>query len=132
MTAMHATPVPPTPPAPAVFMGMGEPLLNIHNVVEAVAYINKTIGIGARSITISTVGVPGQLERLAQHQLQCVLAVSLHAPNQDLRYALTTPRGSGLLTLPLFCSCRSHHSRQRMPTCKQASEIVELTLVGPP
>lgn len=69
-------------------MGMGEPLLNVSNVVEAVSFINKSIGIGARNITISTVGVPGQLERLAQHKLQCVLAVSLHAPNQELRCVL--------------------------------------------
>ena len=73
-------------------MGMGEPLLNGRNVVEAVRFINRTVGIGARNITISTVGVPGQLERLAQEQLQCVLAVSLHAPNQELRCAPTERR----------------------------------------
>lgn len=66
-------------------MGMGEPMLNIDNVVEAVGIINKQLGIGARSITISTVGVKGQLRKLAKHKLQTVLAVSLHAPNQALR-----------------------------------------------
>ena len=64
---------------------MGEPMLNIDNVVEAVRIINGQLGIGARSITISTVGVKGQLRRLAQLKLQCVLAVSLHAPSQELR-----------------------------------------------
>eukprot|EP00892_Ulva_mutabilis_P008955 jgi/Ulvmu1/6431/UM003_0060.1 len=71
-----------------VFMGMGEPLLNITAVTDAIKFINKGVGIGARNITISTVGVPRQLERLAQHKLQCVLAVSLHAPNQELRESL--------------------------------------------
>jgi 23S rRNA (adenine2503-C2)-methyltransferase len=66
-------------------MGMGEPLLNIENVVEAVRIINKDLGIGARNITISTVGVKGQISALAKHKLQTILAVSLHAPAQDLR-----------------------------------------------
>ena len=68
-----------------MFMGMGEPMLNMENVVEAVSIINKQLGIGTRSITISTVGVKGPLRKLAELKLQCVLAVSLHAPNQPLR-----------------------------------------------
>jgi 23S rRNA (adenine2503-C2)-methyltransferase len=68
-----------------VFMGMGEPLLNVPNVLKAHEVLNKEIGIGARHITISTVGVRGSIEKLAQAQLQSVLAVSLHAPNQALR-----------------------------------------------
>lgn len=71
----------------AVFMGMGEPMLNIDNVVEAVRVINTQLGIGARNITISTVGVKGQIRKLAQYKLQCVLAVSLHASTQELRCA---------------------------------------------
>jgi len=68
-----------------VFMGMGEPLLNVPNVLKAHEALNKEIGIGARHITISTVGVRGSIEKLAHAQLQSVLAVSLHAPNQELR-----------------------------------------------
>ena len=68
-----------------VFMGMGEPLLNVPNVLKAHEVLNKEIGIGARHITISTVGVRGSIEKLAYAQLQSVLAVSLHAPNQELR-----------------------------------------------
>ena len=68
-----------------VFMGMGEPLLNVPNVLKAHKAMNEEIGIGARHITISTVGVRGSIEKLAQAQLQSVLAVSLHAPNQALR-----------------------------------------------
>jgi 23S rRNA (adenine2503-C2)-methyltransferase len=71
-----------------VFMGMGEPLLNTDNVLAAVRSINTDIGIGQRLITISTVGIPGKIRRLAEHQLQATLAVSLHASNQALRETL--------------------------------------------
>lgn len=71
-----------------VFMGMGEPLLNLKSVVEAQRIINKDIGIGARMITISTVGVPNAIRMLAKEKLQSTLAVSLHAPNQKLRESL--------------------------------------------
>jgi 23S rRNA (adenine2503-C2)-methyltransferase len=68
-----------------VFMGMGEPMLNVPNVVKATELLNKEIGIGMRHISISTVGVFGALEKLARYEMQCVLAVSLHAPNQKIR-----------------------------------------------
>jgi 23S rRNA (adenine2503-C2)-methyltransferase len=71
-----------------VFMGMGEPLLNIPEVVAAVRTLNEDVGIGQRSLTISTVGLPGKIRTLAQHHLQVTFAVSLHAPNQPLREQL--------------------------------------------
>lgn len=70
---------------PAVFMGMGEPMLNISQVVQATVFLMEGVGIGARHITISTVGVPNSIMKLAGHKLQITLAVSLHAPNQKLR-----------------------------------------------
>ncbi|MEM8677137.1 MAG: 23S rRNA (adenine(2503)-C(2))-methyltransferase RlmN [Cyanobacteria bacterium P01_G01_bin.67] len=71
-----------------VFMGMGEPMANIGEVVPAVKSLNQDVGIGARSLTVSTVGIPGKIQQLAQHKLQIVLAVSLHASNQALRQQL--------------------------------------------
>ncbi len=71
-----------------VFMGMGEPLLNIDNVLGALRSFNEDIGIGKRMMTISTVGIPGQIRRLAAHQLQSTLAVSLHGSNQSVRESL--------------------------------------------
>jgi 23S rRNA (adenine2503-C2)-methyltransferase len=68
-----------------VFMGMGEPLLNVDQVLAAVRCLNQDVGIGQRQITISTVGIPGRIRRLADQHLQATLAVSLHAPNQTLR-----------------------------------------------
>ncbi|AFY75912.1 23S rRNA m2A2503 methyltransferase [Pleurocapsa sp. PCC 7327] len=71
-----------------VFMGMGEPLLNLNEVVAAVHCLNRDVGIGQRSLTISTVGIPNKIRQLAQHHLQVTLAVSLHASNQRLRERL--------------------------------------------
>lgn len=68
-----------------VFMGMGEPLLNIESVLGAVRSINQDVGIGQRLITISTVGISGRIRHLAEQHLQVTLAVSLHASNQTLR-----------------------------------------------
>ncbi|KAK4782765.1 hypothetical protein SAY86_007139 [Trapa natans] len=58
-----------------VFMGMGEPMLNMKSVLEAYQCLNKDINIGQRMITISTVGVPNTIRRLASHKLQSTLAV---------------------------------------------------------
>ncbi|XP_059457071.1 uncharacterized protein LOC132186958 [Corylus avellana] len=71
-----------------VFMGMGEPMLNLKSVLEAHQCLNKDVQIGQRMITISTVGVPNTIRKLASHKLQSTLAVSLHAPNQKLREAI--------------------------------------------
>ncbi|KAG2448464.1 hypothetical protein HYH02_006356 [Chlamydomonas schloesseri] len=71
-----------------VFMGMGEPLLNLPSVTRAYHGLNKQIGIGGAYITISTVGVPNSIRRLAEADTKATLAVSLHAPSQALREAI--------------------------------------------
>jgi 23S rRNA (adenine2503-C2)-methyltransferase len=71
-----------------VFMGMGEPLANRKAVMPALTLLNHGYGLGARRVTVSTVGVvPGILE-LAERPEQFRLAVSLHAPNEELRRKL--------------------------------------------
>lgn len=90
-----------------VFMGMGEPLLNLKAVLQAVTCLNRDIGIGQRHITISTVGIPQQIQRLAQHQLQTTLAVSLHAPNQALREQLI-PSAKHYPLNQLIADCRAY------------------------
>ena len=81
-------------PSHIVFMGMGEPLLNSEAVLAAIRCLNDDLGIGQRRITVSTVGVPRTLPQLAELALktlgraQFTLAVSLHAPNQQLREEL--------------------------------------------
>jgi 23S rRNA (adenine2503-C2)-methyltransferase len=71
-----------------VFMGMGEPLANYANVWTAVTRLHDDVGISARHLTISTVGVVPGIHRLAGEQLPVNLAVSLHAANDDLRNQL--------------------------------------------
>ena len=70
-----------------VVMGMGEPLANLDNLIEAleVAGHKDGLGIGARHITISTVGLPAKIRQLADLGKQYHLAVSLHAANDSLR-----------------------------------------------
>ena len=73
-----------------VFMGMGEPLANYRHVWRAVETLNSGAGFGmaARHITVSTVGVIPGIRKLAEEPLQVGLAVSLHAPDQELRERL--------------------------------------------
>ena len=74
----------------AVFMGMGEPLANYANVMHAIRVLHdpKCFNLGARRITISTVGVPPKMRQLAAEALPLNLALSLHAPNEPLRKEL--------------------------------------------
>lgn len=90
-----------------VFMGMGEPLLNSEEVISAVKSLNQDVGIGQRSLTVSTVGVPNQIPRLAEEQLQITLAISLHASNQALREQLI-PSGGGYPLEQIMADCRDY------------------------
>ncbi len=71
-----------------VFMGQGEPLLNLDNVLKALEIFNTDFQIGARRITISTSGIIPKINELAKFELQSTLAISLHAPNHKLRAEL--------------------------------------------
>ncbi|RMD68592.1 MAG: 23S rRNA (adenine(2503)-C(2))-methyltransferase RlmN [Cyanobacteria bacterium J149] len=90
-----------------VFMGMGEPLLNLPQVVKAIKSINEDVGIGARSLTISTVGLPNKILELAQHKLQITFAVSLHASNQAVREKLI-PSANHYPLEQLLADCREY------------------------
>jgi 23S rRNA (adenine2503-C2)-methyltransferase len=90
-----------------VFMGMGEPLSNLEHVIAALQCINQDIGIGQRSLTVSTVGIPGRIRQLAQAHLQITLAVSLHASNQSLRTQLV-PTAKGYPLVALLKDCRDY------------------------
>jgi 23S rRNA (adenine2503-C2)-methyltransferase len=75
-----------------VFMGMGEPLANYNRAVAAVRRITESppdgFGISARSVTVSTVGLAPAIRRLADERLGVTLALSLHAPDDELRDTL--------------------------------------------
>ena len=83
-----------------VFMGIGEPLLNFTHLRRALEILHSEagFGIGARRMTLSTVGPKGKIERLAALDLPVGLAISLHAPNDSLRDRLV-PGNSGVRTL---------------------------------
>lgn len=70
-----------------VFMGIGEPLDNYENVVNAIKIINnqKGINIGARHISVSTSGLVPKIYQLAEENIQCTLSISLHATTDEQR-----------------------------------------------
>lgn len=68
-----------------VYMGQGEPLLNVDAVIDSLAIMGESVGIGARHITVSTSGIVPGIRRLAEERLQITLALSLHAPDLATR-----------------------------------------------
>jgi 23S rRNA (adenine2503-C2)-methyltransferase len=104
-----------------VFMGMGEPLLNLDQVLGAIRSLNQDVGIGQRSITLSTVGIAGRIRRLAEtgkvgeRPLQFTLAVSLHGSNQTLRQQLI-PSAQHYPLVELLQECRDYvgHTHRRV------------------
>lgn len=71
-----------------VYMGQGEPLLNFDEVIKSLRLANNDLEIGMRRITISTSGIVPQIYKLADENRQLTLALSLHAPNHELREKL--------------------------------------------
>jgi 23S rRNA (adenine2503-C2)-methyltransferase len=74
----------------AVFMGTGEPLANYRGTIEAVRALvdPQRLGMSARNVVVSTVGLPDPIRRLGREKLPITLAISLHAPNDALRRRL--------------------------------------------
>ena len=73
-----------------VFMGIGEPLDNYENVVNAIRILNnqKGLSIGARHISISTSGLVPKIYKLAEENIQCTLSISLHATTDEKRSSM--------------------------------------------
>ena len=97
-----------------VFMGMGEPLANEQTVWSAVERIHHDLGLSARHITISTVGIVPGIRRLSGERLPVNLAVSLHAANDELRDELV-PINRRYPIDDLLGACRdylSHRNRR--------------------
>lgn len=86
--ATHGLPGSPSELTNVVFMGMGEPLANFDRVREALRRMIEVMNIGARSITVSTVGMVPGIRRLAAEPWQVNLAVSIHAADDELRSEL--------------------------------------------
>ncbi len=94
-----------------VFMGMGEPLANYENVRQAIEIINspKGLNMGIRQITVSTSGLVPEIIRLSRESIQCQLAVSLHAANDELRNKLV-PINRKYLLKELIPACNEYCS----------------------
>jgi 23S rRNA (adenine2503-C2)-methyltransferase len=92
-----------------VLMGMGEPLHNYDNVLQALRILNSGDGfnLGARHMTISTVGVVPAIRKLSQEPLQVNLAISLHAPTDELR-GQTMPVNRKYPLQELFAACKDY------------------------
>jgi 23S rRNA (adenine2503-C2)-methyltransferase len=100
-----------------VFMGMGEPLANLENVLRAIRIINAEwgLGIGARRITISTSGLAPQIRKLAEEPLQIRLAVSLHGASDEVRNRIMPiNRRYNIETLLSACDYYNAHKKQRL------------------
>lgn len=90
-----------------VLMGIGEPLLNYDETLRAIRLLNEEIGIGERKITLSTVGIPDKMNKLARERTQITLALSLHAPDDATRKELL-PLGHAYRIAELLNSFRSY------------------------
>jgi len=100
-----------------VFMGMGEPLANLANVMRAIRIINAPwgLGIGARHITLSTSGVAPRIKKLADEPLQVRLAVSLHGATDEVRnQIMPINRKYNIETLLSACDYYAEHKKQRL------------------
>ncbi len=93
--------------ANVVFMGMGEPLANEPNVWAAIERIHGDLGLSARHLTVSTIGIVPGIRRLTERPLPVNLAVSLHAANDDKRSQLI-PVNSRYPIASLMEACRDY------------------------
>ncbi len=91
-----------------VFMGQGEPLLNYEALIEAIALLTGSLGLGERRITVSTSGIVPGILRLAKEKLKVKLAVSLNAPDDERRSALM-PGISRWPLSELLAACRKYY-----------------------
>ena len=97
-----------------VLMGMGEPLHNYENVLRALRILNSPdgFGLGARHMTVSTVGLVPAIRKLSQEQLQVNLAISLHAPTDELR-SNTMPVNRKYPLKELLAACQDYIAATR-------------------
>jgi 23S rRNA (adenine2503-C2)-methyltransferase len=93
-------------------MGMGEPFLNYYNVITSLHQLNNPdmLNFGARRVTISTVGIIPKIEKFTELDSQVNLAVSLHAPTDEVRTTLV-PANRLYPIKPLIDACRRYTVR---------------------
>jgi len=98
-----------------VYMGQGEPLLNVEEVIRSIYTMMESVGIGQRHITVSTSGIIPGINRLAQEDLQITLALSLHAPDTPTREEIVPiTKKYGISELIESLRDYSHETRRRV------------------
>lgn len=100
-----------------VLMGSGEPLDNYDNVIKFIRMLNDEngLGIGQRHITLSTCGLIDKMNKLQEEDLQITLAVSLHAPNDEIRnQIMPISRKHDIDSLLLACKQYSDQTKRRI------------------
>ncbi len=101
-----------------VFMGMGEPLANFDNLLQAIRILNNQswgVGIGARHITISTSGLVPRIRELADQPIQVRLAISLHGATDEVRgLIMPVNRRYNVAALMEACGYWHAHKKQRL------------------
>lgn len=100
-----------------VFMGIGEPLNNYNNVINAIKIINnpKGLNIGARHISISTSGLVPRIYKLAEENIQCTLSISLHATNDEKRSSMMPINNAfNIAELMEACKCYIEKTHRRI------------------
>ncbi|MDP6545600.1 MAG: 23S rRNA (adenine(2503)-C(2))-methyltransferase RlmN [Phycisphaerae bacterium] len=107
-----------TAPTNVVFMGMGEPLANYDATIAAVRAIvdPERFGISARRVTVSTIGLPGAIRRLAGEDLAITLAISLHAPTDELRREIVPTAAKHTIDEILAAAAEFYQARKREVT----------------
>lgn len=90
-----------------VYMGMGEPLLNLDNVLASVEILNDLMGVGARKISISTCGIIPGIRKLTDYPKQINLAISIHSPDDALRSKIM-PVNKGFPLAKLLETCAEY------------------------
>lgn len=95
-----------------VLMGMGEPLLNLPNVLKAIQLLHDEVGISMRRLTISTVGITPAIRKLAEMDLQLTLAISLHVPDDELRRRLI-PLAARFPLNELIATCKNYANKTK-------------------
>jgi 23S rRNA (adenine2503-C2)-methyltransferase len=108
---VHAAALPRRRVDHVVFMGMGEPMQNLANVLPALrtATSRQGLGLGARRVTVSTIGIAAGMRRLAAEAPEVNLAVSLHAPDDETRWNLV-PSMAGVRVGRIVGAARAHFS----------------------
>lgn len=106
-----------------VFMGMGEPLLNLDNVLKFCDYVNDFYGYAYSRISISTSGVLAGMDRVTEGVNKIHLAVSLHSPDQEVRDRIM-PGVAGYKIPELVAACERYNSVRRQKI------MIEYLMIG--